>query len=57
MDDDAGDGIIGVEPLELVAEFVGVIVQMPLPRHIPLSTVTDTIVPAKDIDGIHPLNT
>jgi methylenetetrahydrofolate dehydrogenase (NADP+)/methenyltetrahydrofolate cyclohydrolase len=34
----------------------GVIVQMPLPRHIPLSTVTDTILPAKDIDGIHPLN-
>jgi methylenetetrahydrofolate dehydrogenase (NADP+)/methenyltetrahydrofolate cyclohydrolase len=34
----------------------GVIVQMPLPRHIPLATVTDTILPAKDIDGIHPLN-
>ncbi|HVM29363.1 MAG TPA: bifunctional 5,10-methylenetetrahydrofolate dehydrogenase/5,10-methenyltetrahydrofolate cyclohydrolase [Candidatus Limnocylindrales bacterium] len=38
-------------------EVAGVIVQMPLPRHIPLSTVTDTILPAKDIDGIHPLNT
>jgi methylenetetrahydrofolate dehydrogenase (NADP+)/methenyltetrahydrofolate cyclohydrolase len=35
----------------------GIIVQMPLPRHIPLSAVTDTILPAKDIDGIHPLNT
>lgn len=35
----------------------GIIVQMPLPRHIPLSVVTDTIMPAKDIDGIHPLNT
>ena len=35
----------------------GIIVQQPLPRHIPLSTVTDTILPAKDIDGIHPLNT
>jgi methylenetetrahydrofolate dehydrogenase (NADP+) / methenyltetrahydrofolate cyclohydrolase len=35
----------------------GIIVQMPLPRRIPLSTVTDTILPAKDIDGIHPLNT
>jgi methylenetetrahydrofolate dehydrogenase (NADP+) / methenyltetrahydrofolate cyclohydrolase len=34
----------------------GVIVQQPLPRAIPLSTVTDTILPAKDIDGIHPLN-
>jgi len=35
----------------------GIIVQMPLPRHIPLSAVTDTILPAKDVDGIHPLNT
>jgi len=34
----------------------GVIVQMPLPRHIPLSAVADTILTAKDIDGIHPLN-
>jgi len=39
------------------AEVAGIIVQQPLPRHIPLSTLTDTIRPAKDIDGIHPLNT
>lgn len=38
-------------------EVAGIIVQQPLPRHIPLSTLTDTIMPAKDIDGIHPLNT
>ena len=38
-------------------EVAGIIVQQPLPRHIPLSTLTDTIKPAKDIDGIHPLNT
>jgi len=34
----------------------GIIVQMPLPKRIPLSTVTETLDPAKDIDGIHPLN-
>jgi methylenetetrahydrofolate dehydrogenase (NADP+)/methenyltetrahydrofolate cyclohydrolase len=34
----------------------GIIVQMPLPKGIPLSTVTDTIDPTKDVDGIHPLN-
>jgi len=34
----------------------GIIVQMPLPRHIPLRTVIDSIDPAKDIDGIHPRN-
>jgi methylenetetrahydrofolate dehydrogenase (NADP+) / methenyltetrahydrofolate cyclohydrolase len=38
-------------------EVAGIIVQQPLPRHIPLSVVTDTVLPAKDIDGIHPLNT
>lgn len=46
-----------LEALNADSEVAGVIVQQPLPRHIPLSVVTDTIVPAKDIDGIHPLNT
>ena len=34
----------------------GVIVQMPLPASIRLRAVIDAIDPAKDIDGIHPLN-
>jgi methylenetetrahydrofolate dehydrogenase (NADP+)/methenyltetrahydrofolate cyclohydrolase len=34
----------------------GIIVQMPLPAHIPLRVVIDSIDPAKDIDGIHPHN-
>jgi methylenetetrahydrofolate dehydrogenase (NADP+)/methenyltetrahydrofolate cyclohydrolase len=34
----------------------GIIVQMPLPPSVRLRTVIDTIDPAKDIDGIHPLN-
>jgi methylenetetrahydrofolate dehydrogenase (NADP+) / methenyltetrahydrofolate cyclohydrolase len=34
----------------------GIIVQMPLPAEIPLSVVTDAIDPAKDVDGIHPMN-
>jgi methylenetetrahydrofolate dehydrogenase (NADP+)/methenyltetrahydrofolate cyclohydrolase len=46
-----------VEKLNRDPEVAGIIVQQPLPRHIPLSTLTDTIMPAKDIDGIHPLNT
>jgi methylenetetrahydrofolate dehydrogenase (NADP+)/methenyltetrahydrofolate cyclohydrolase len=46
-----------LEKLNRDAEVAGIIVQQPLPRHIPLSTLTDTIMPAKDIDGIHPLNT
>jgi methylenetetrahydrofolate dehydrogenase (NADP+)/methenyltetrahydrofolate cyclohydrolase len=34
----------------------GIIVQMPLPRHLDLWTVLDSLDPAKDIDGIHPMN-
>lgn len=34
----------------------GIIVQQPLPRRIPLRTVIDSLDPARDIDGIHPLN-
>jgi methylenetetrahydrofolate dehydrogenase (NADP+)/methenyltetrahydrofolate cyclohydrolase len=34
----------------------GIIVQMPLPRRIPLAAVIEALDPAKDIDGIHPRN-
>jgi methylenetetrahydrofolate dehydrogenase (NADP+)/methenyltetrahydrofolate cyclohydrolase len=37
-------------------EVNGIIVQMPLPPAIRLRGVIDAIDPAKDIDGIHPLN-
>jgi methylenetetrahydrofolate dehydrogenase (NADP+)/methenyltetrahydrofolate cyclohydrolase len=37
-------------------EIDGIIVQMPLPPTIRLRAVVDVIDPAKDIDGIHPLN-
>jgi methylenetetrahydrofolate dehydrogenase (NADP+)/methenyltetrahydrofolate cyclohydrolase len=35
----------------------GILVQMPLPKHIDAGAVTDTIDPAKDVDGFHPVNT
>ncbi len=35
----------------------GVIVQMPLPKHLPQSLVADLLDPAKDVDGITSLNT
>ncbi len=34
----------------------GVIVQMPLPEHLPQDLVTGVLRPDKDVDGIHPLN-
>jgi len=35
----------------------GLIVQMPLPLHISVQKITETISPAKDVDGFHPVNT
>ena len=37
-------------------QIAGIIVQQPLPAGVPLRTVIDAIDPAKDIDGLHPLN-
>jgi methylenetetrahydrofolate dehydrogenase (NADP+)/methenyltetrahydrofolate cyclohydrolase len=34
----------------------GLIVQLPLPQHISARKVTETISPAKDVDGFHPVN-
>jgi methylenetetrahydrofolate dehydrogenase (NADP+)/methenyltetrahydrofolate cyclohydrolase len=45
-----------IERLNADPDVAGIIVQMPLPAHIPLHTVIDSIDPAKDIDGIHPRN-
>ena len=45
-----------VRQLNNDASVDGVIVQMPLPPSIRLRAVIDAIDPAKDIDGIHPLN-
>ena len=37
-------------------ECTGYIVQLPLPKHIDTDTVLEAIDPAKDADGLHPLN-
>lgn len=34
----------------------GILVQLPLPKHIDSKRVLDAIDPAKDVDGFHPLN-
>ncbi len=38
------------------ADIDGLIVQLPLPKHISEKKVTETILPEKDVDGFHPLN-
>lgn len=34
----------------------GILVQLPLPRHIDTGAIVDAIDPAKDVDGLHPIN-
>lgn len=34
----------------------GILVQLPLPKHICEQEVLDLIGPEKDVDGLHPLN-
>ena len=54
-----------ISEVELVAEIEklnaddqvdGILVQMPLPRHIDAHRIICTIDPAKDVDGFHPIN-
>jgi methylenetetrahydrofolate dehydrogenase (NADP+) / methenyltetrahydrofolate cyclohydrolase len=47
------NAIVALNADPLVA---GIIVQMPLPKRIPLTTVTESLDPAKDIDGIAPID-
>jgi methylenetetrahydrofolate dehydrogenase (NADP+)/methenyltetrahydrofolate cyclohydrolase len=50
------------ELLKLVAELngddsvTGILVQIPLPKHIREDRVIDAVSPAKDVDGLHPYN-
>ncbi|MEM1141229.1 MAG: bifunctional methylenetetrahydrofolate dehydrogenase/methenyltetrahydrofolate cyclohydrolase FolD [Pseudomonadota bacterium] len=46
-----------VDNLNSDPEVDGILVQLPLPGHIQERRVIEAIVPAKDVDGFHPLNT
>lgn len=50
------DLIALVERLNADPEVDGILVQMPLPKHIDSDRVVMTIDPAKDVDGLHPMN-
>jgi len=34
----------------------GILVQLPLPEHLPYKKILERVVPEKDVDGFHPLN-
>jgi methylenetetrahydrofolate dehydrogenase (NADP+) / methenyltetrahydrofolate cyclohydrolase len=45
-----------LEALNADSSVHGVLVQLPLPKHIDPARVLETIAPAKDVDGFHPIN-
>ncbi|MFQ5730048.1 MAG: tetrahydrofolate dehydrogenase/cyclohydrolase catalytic domain-containing protein [Waddliaceae bacterium] len=45
-----------IEQLNADPEVDGILVQLPLPKHINPSLVTSSIDPHKDVDGFHPVN-
>lgn len=50
------DLIAKIEELNQDDKVHGILVQLPLPKHINEDLVLDTIDPAKDVDGFHPMN-
>ena len=51
-----GQVLATIRRLNRDPEIHGIIVQLPLPRHISELNVQTTIDPDKDVDGLHPLN-
>ena len=45
-----------ISKLNTDSEFHGILVQLPLPKHIDSEKVLNAIIPTKDVDGFHPEN-
>lgn len=45
-----------IDRLNADPEVHGILVQLPLPDHMPVAAVVERIDPAKDVDGFHPYN-
>ena len=45
-----------IEELNKDQTVSGILVQLPLPKHIDKQKVIETISPSKDVDGLHPMN-
>ena len=56
------DTVTTEEMLDLVAalnardDIDGILIQLPLPRHVDTKALLDAVLPAKDVDGFHPVN-
>lgn len=51
-----GELLAAIRRLNRDPEIHGIIVQLPVPRHISELAIQTTIDPQKDVDGLHPLN-
>ncbi len=45
-----------IDRLNAAGEVDGILVQLPLPRHVDSASILRRVDPAKDVDGFHPLN-
>ncbi len=45
-----------IERLNLDQDTDGILIQLPLPQHIDVTKVLKAVLPAKDVDGFHPVN-
>ena len=45
-----------IKELNKYESISGILVQLPLPKHIDKQKVIETILPGKDVDGFHPMN-
>ncbi len=56
------ESITTEELLDIVADLNarddvdGILIQLPLPKHVDAKRVLDAVDPAKDVDGLHPMN-
>ena len=53
---DEGKLLSVIEDLNTDIDIDGILVQLPLPKHIAEEKVINTIIPSKDVDGFHPVS-
>lgn len=51
-----GELLEGLHALNADAAVHGIILELPLPRHLDRTRALEGVAPAKDVDGVHPLN-
>ena len=45
-----------IQTLNARDEIDGILIQLPLPKHVDTKSLLDAVLPAKDVDGFHPIN-